>query len=102
MQDHIQAYRDSLQEARRQAAQRQDSAEREEQQQEQEQDLFAELQPEVRRQKKLYVGPRETRERKSSASRLGVQSETAMDPILAMVRNGRSARNSCEIRWKAS
>lgn len=81
--DHISAYRQSLQEARLQKQQQQEDLEKE-QKERQDRDLLAQLEPQVKQQRKVFVGSSGgKKQRKSSASRLGVQEE-ASDPILSM------------------
>lgn len=93
VQDHISAYRESLQEAKAKrqmslSGQREDEGEEEE---EPEPDLFADMTPTVIKQKKLFVGPtgsdtssKGSGARRKSSSRLGVRDDLT-DPILSMV-----------------
>ncbi|XP_059087858.1 receptor-binding cancer antigen expressed on SiSo cells-like isoform X2 [Tigriopus californicus] len=83
VQDHIAAYRESLQDARKQ---RQQSEPNEAPPPPEEDSLFAELEPTVVKQKKVYIGPSIARGSSTSGrknSRLAVQ-EDMTDPIMAM------------------
>ena len=90
VQDHIEAYRSSLQEAKRQASVSKDEEDAAED--EPDVNLFADMTPTVIAQKKLFVGPRSSEGSISSrggrrqSNRLGVRDDLT-DPILAMVRS---------------
>lgn len=83
VQDHIAAYRESLQDARKK---RNQSEPNEGPPPPEEDSLFAELEPTVVKQKKVYIGPASSRGSSISgrrSSRLAVQ-EDMTDPIMAM------------------